>query len=723
MATKRPSRPMIDSVMDNVPPYTGVIAKGGLTNDARPTVNGRGDAGSIIHVLVDGREVGTAIVAANGTWSFALSQSLRDGEYRLTARASNEAGLSIPSTSYGIQVDTTPPSQPKIEAVAEGVQPVLSGRAEAYSTVTVYDGKTMLGTAKTAVDGTWTFQLPAGLSNGKHALTVTAMDPAGNTSVASAGFDVTIGPVAPPKPPAQAVLDEMGRDSGIFNFDRLTKDGAAGRLMSGHVSGTLAAGEKVQVSTDGGRTWQDALMKSDGTWVAIDPNSHAAGWSIQTRVVNDAGSTGEISSTSVVLKTSATAPTGASVQDGMIAVKFTGALVEPGSKLSILIDGKFGMHALTAAEINAGTAKFAVPEGSSSIAVAIVDTAGNISSYRSIEGVIEFEENFEKVATTSLEGAGRMASTKYFDVVQVSSPGSSWRQGIYTGTVVNKDQTWPCSNPPPTQALTITGRVRLDLHDGVTATRLSFNVGDMTRSERLQVYFYDKNGTLIHTPAPIVATGGMRQHVDVDVGKEFTRVEFNQEWVDARQTFSWVDDLKFSRQFVDRGEINPPTDQNLTGDVAFYAGNEATTFTVSSTSFFSQAGSGAHGGAGIDTLKLIGANEVLDLTALNNGITEKITGIEILDITGTGNNTLKLSMKDVLNLGHEDLFIQDGHTQLLVKGDVGDRVVLSGMSGLESGSWSNKGLAAIDGYAYNVYENAALNVELIVQHAITTTLV
>ncbi|MGU7785434.1 hypothetical protein, partial [Burkholderia sp. PU8-34] len=70
---------------------------------------------------------------------------------------------------------------------------------------------------------------PSGLSNGTHALTVTAMDPAGNTSVASAGFDVTIGTVAPPNPVAQAILDQMGRDSGSFDFDRLTNDGTAGR--------------------------------------------------------------------------------------------------------------------------------------------------------------------------------------------------------------------------------------------------------------------------------------------------------------------------------------------------------------------------------------------------------------------------------------------------------------------------------------------------------------
>ncbi|WP_366887812.1 Ig-like domain-containing protein, partial [Streptomyces sp. NPDC005476] len=248
-ATTRPSRPTIDTINDNVPPYTGVIANGGLTNDPRPTVSGRGDPGSTIHLLVDGVAVGTVVVGANGAWSFALTQPLRDGEYRLTARASNEVGLSIPSTSYGIQVDVTPPSQPKIDAATQGAQPTLSGHAEAYSTVSIYDGTTLLGTTKTGIDGTWMFQVTSPMSNGTHALTVTAMDPAGNTSARSDGFDLT---VAPPVPLAKAVLDDMGRDSGIFNFDRVTNDGTAGRLLSGHLTVALAAGEKVQVSTDGG---------------------------------------------------------------------------------------------------------------------------------------------------------------------------------------------------------------------------------------------------------------------------------------------------------------------------------------------------------------------------------------------------------------------------------------------------------------------------------------
>ncbi|WP_459624091.1 hypothetical protein, partial [Burkholderia sp. 3C] len=61
--------------------------------------------------------------------------------------------------------------------------------------------------------------------------------------------------------------------------------------------------DRVQTSTDGGRTWQDALMQSNGKWVAIDPNAHTGNWTIQTRVMNGAG-TRSGDSTAVVLKTS-----------------------------------------------------------------------------------------------------------------------------------------------------------------------------------------------------------------------------------------------------------------------------------------------------------------------------------------------------------------------------------------------------------------------------------
>ncbi|EMN1930784.1 hypothetical protein RVV18_005263, partial [Burkholderia ambifaria] len=396
-ATTRPSRPTIEAVTDNVPPHTGVIQNGGLTNDSKPTVSGRGDPGSTIHLLVDGVEVGSVVVGANGTWSVALTQPLNDGEYRLTARASNDVGMSVPSTSYGIQVDVTPPSQPKIEAATEGAQPTLSGHAEAYSTVAIYDGTTLLGTTKTNIDGTWTFQLTSPLSNGTHALTVTATDPAGNTSARSDGFDVTVGSVVPPVPLAKALLDDMGHDSGNLNFDRLTNDGTGGRLLTGHLIGALAAGEKVQVSTDGGRTWLDALMNSDGTWMVTDMNEHGGNWTIQTRVVNGDGAAGEMKVYDVELDTTSPDPVLTAIRSGnVIDVSFAGKNMVVGDAINVMIGDQRISYNLTAADIAAGRVKVTIPAGiaatmdeHASYGVALVDRSGNISDYL----VTRFEEH------------------------------------------------------------------------------------------------------------------------------------------------------------------------------------------------------------------------------------------------------------------------------------------------------------------------------------------
>ena len=60
----------------------------------------------------------------------------------------------------------------------------LTGRAEAGSTVKVYDGATLLGSAAANGSGAWSYTTGA-LANGGHSLTATATDAAGNTGVAS----------------------------------------------------------------------------------------------------------------------------------------------------------------------------------------------------------------------------------------------------------------------------------------------------------------------------------------------------------------------------------------------------------------------------------------------------------------------------------------------------------------------------------------------------------
>jgi len=70
------------------------------------------------------------------------------------------------------------------------------------------------------------------------------------------------------------------------------------------------------------------------------------------------------------------------------------------------------------------------------------------------------------------------------------------------------------------------------------------------------------------------------------------------------------------------------------------------------------------GGAGTDTLRVDGANKALDLTTISNA---KITNVEIINLTGSGNNTLTLNLADVLALSSTT-------NTLRVDGNAGDIV-------------------------------------------------
>ncbi|NJP10105.1 MAG: hypothetical protein HC866_12010 [Leptolyngbyaceae cyanobacterium RU_5_1] len=83
-----------------------------------------------------------------------------------------------------------------------------------------------------------------------------------------------------------------------------------------------------------------------------------------------------------------------------------------------------------------------------------------------------------------------------------------------------------------------------------------------------------------------------------------------------------------------------------------------------------------NGGTGNDTLRLDGSGIMLDLTQIANS---RITGIEQIDITGSGNNSLALSRLDLLALSDEA-------NQLIVRGNTGDTVVSAGQGWVESGS-------------------------------------
>ncbi|MEZ2789792.1 BapA prefix-like domain-containing protein [Escherichia fergusonii] len=69
--TTPPSAPEITGITDNTGSITGTVPASGVTDDATPTLSGRGTAGNIISVYdSNGVLLGKTEVASNGTWSF-----------------------------------------------------------------------------------------------------------------------------------------------------------------------------------------------------------------------------------------------------------------------------------------------------------------------------------------------------------------------------------------------------------------------------------------------------------------------------------------------------------------------------------------------------------------------------------------------------------------------------------------------------------------------------
>jgi len=94
------------------------------------------------------------------------------------------------------------------------------------------------------------------------------------------------------------------------------------------------------------------------------------------------------------------------------------------------------------------------------------------------------------------------------------------------------------------------------------------------------------------------------------------------------------------------------------------------------TLIYDAADTGLQGGAGADTLRINGAAVVLDLTVLADSL---MTDVEIIDLAGTGNNTLKLGLADVLALSSTT-------DVLRVDGNAGDVVNLAAGSAWTAGS-------------------------------------
>ncbi|WP_445493012.1 Ig-like domain-containing protein [Rhodopseudomonas sp. RCAM05734] len=281
-----PGTPVISSFSND----SGVQGDG-ITNDNTVTLNGTAVPNSTIKILDSTKQIGTSTADASGNWTFS-SSALTDGSHKFSATATTSAGTSASSVARTVVIDTAAPVAPTMAvstsaaALASSHVAVLTGNAEANSTVKVFDGATQIGTATVGSNGAWTFTT-GNLATGSHSFIARAMDAAGNTGNASAAVPVTISTPTTPKPDAPTVTS-FSNDSGTKG-DGITNDNTI------TLTGTAAANSTVKIS-DGSTQMGSVKADSSGSWSYITSVLTDAKHTLTATATNSSGQTSAASS-------------------------------------------------------------------------------------------------------------------------------------------------------------------------------------------------------------------------------------------------------------------------------------------------------------------------------------------------------------------------------------------------------------------------------------------
>ncbi|MDR0806171.1 MAG: Ig-like domain-containing protein [Enterobacteriaceae bacterium] len=421
----------ITQLLDDVGSIKDPISPNGFTDDTRPEIIGTGKAGSVIHVYDGNTELGSTTVKSDGSWSFTPVADMGQGKHSVTATATDKSGnTSAPTSEFEFTVDTVAPTRPTIDSAKDDVgskqpsnlttgsatddpTPTLTGNAEPGSKVTIYDGDALLGTVMASESGQWTFTPTSPLNEGEHKFHVTATDTAGNVSLPSADFVLTLDFTPPDssKLAITSVFDDYGSLTGTIEKDGVTDDARP------TINGTGTAGDTITVyvkDASGDHEIGSTTVDASGKWSFTPAADLAVGNNEFTVVETDpvGNSTAPSGSYAIVVDTgTAVAPTINAVEDNegpVTSNNLPSGSVTDDSTPTIKGTGHAGD---TVTISNNGMV----------MGTALVDNAGNWSFTPSV-GLADGQYTFTAVAKTPL-GQISESSSSFVLTVDTVAPG------------------------------------------------------------------------------------------------------------------------------------------------------------------------------------------------------------------------------------------------------------------------------------------------------------
>ncbi|WP_320726466.1 Ig-like domain-containing protein [Enterobacter sp. 118C5] len=358
--------PSMGISIDSLQNDTGLSASDFITNDAQVVVNGSLTAqlgnNEKAQISLDGGTTWIDLTVTGTTWRYTDGRTLTDGTYQYQVRVIDNAGNVGATDSQDVVIDLTKPAATTITVDSVTQDTGLSG-SDFITSDNQISLKGTLGAAlgsgdhaQISLDGgvTWTDVSVSGLSwtyvdgrtlpDGDYNYQLRVIDDAGNIS-ATASQIVTIDTVAPDASKS-ITIDSISDDTGLSSSDFITNDTSL--TLHGSLGATLADGEYVQISLDGGVTWQNAIV-TGSSWYYVDGRTLGnQTYDYYVRVVDAAGNVGASAHQQVTVDTVA--------PDAAITVTVDNITVDTGFDNNDFLTSStsYTLHGTLGAELGAG---------------------------------------------------------------------------------------------------------------------------------------------------------------------------------------------------------------------------------------------------------------------------------------------------------------------------------------------------------------------------------
>ncbi|RHH99115.1 hemagglutinin [Enterobacter cloacae] len=335
----------LDRVADDVGTIQGDLANPAVTDDTTPTLYGKGVAGDVVFIYDGTRLLDSVTVGPANTWNYTLPQQNNGSELSLTAVFQSPTGVkSAPTAAWNLTIDTEAPNAPVITGSWDDVQGGvynglvgnggvtndntldLRGTAEANSVVYIVIDNygTVAGSVTADAKGNWAFPVTTNY-NQQYDFHAYSVDPAGNRSVDSAKFSITVDTVNN-APVITGSWDDV--QGGVYNG--LVGNGGVTNDRTLDLRGTAEAGSVVYIiNPANGGVHGSTTAGANGQWSFPLTTNYNQTYNFQAYSVDKAGNR-SVNSTNfaITVDTVVAAPNVTVISDNVV-----------GGKVGNLVDG------------------------------------------------------------------------------------------------------------------------------------------------------------------------------------------------------------------------------------------------------------------------------------------------------------------------------------------------------------------------------------------------